>query len=191
MRISPVHTYRQSFGHISTRVVDMIRNDTEDYIPGNNNSNHPQNNYYIANAGYNFLDKEQLSRLHKLTARASKLYKSVIDTSGNNWAECLARTIVVRSHCFGGGDRSNIRVFPLEQEGNGDDALDVLEKAVEFAEATESDPCAHNVFDEYGWHGGVRECKPIKYRFNRFYGIPENQLLSSIYSYTINFKTLR
>ena len=200
MKINNINSFTTNFGHISTRTVDMIRNHVEGYKkPPHNLSSDENNSSYIPANKYRFLNMQQLIRLEKLTARAAEMGKSVVDTTGNNWQENNSIPMfVVRSHCYGGGNRSNLEVFTptynRSSENIKDDAdyvIDALEEAIDYAQEVENDPNAHDIFDEYGWHAGVRECKTGRHSCDNFRNTRTNQVLYSIYDNTINLITIK
>ena len=201
MKINSLSAYKPSFGHISTRTIDMIRKHTEGYRKTINSSNPDENgSYYNNSSKYQFLNTQQLIRLEKLTKKASDLQKSVIDVPNNSWAEDGSiPKFVVRSHIFGGGIRGNVEIFAPKYDEisdsigaiNPDSVLDSLEKAVDYAKEVEKDSNAHDVYDVYGWHAGIRDCKGISHRFDRFRSNGTNELLYLIYSNTLDLMTIK
>ena len=194
MRITSINNnYKPAFGHISKRTIDMIRSHIEGYRTDNKG-----NGAYSSGNGYQMLSGSQLLKISQLTKKASELQKSVIDTSGNNWESCnTVPVFTVRSHCYGGETRGNRAVFCIPYESvldnsiTPDEVIDKFEQAVDYAAEVEDDPCAHEMFDEYGWHGGVRESARELNYYDRFKTPEHNKVLNNIYDYTLNLSSIK
>ena len=193
MKINNISATNPNFGHITKRTIDMVRSQVEGHKVTKNGPGH-----YHLQSDYFCFNSDELSKLYELSKRASKLEKSVIDTLGNDWEEENTKSIVVRSHCYGGGSRANISIFTIPissiYEASLSDpkvVLETLERAVVYAEDTEKDPNAHEMYDEYGWHGGMTEYKASKY-FPDGYGTGEGDIaLKRIYDNTLNMRSTR
>ena len=179
-----LQTTKVNFGYVSARTIDMLRRELKETEPKDGQNKDPLSVY------------NDFKRIYDLTSRASDLQKTVIDTSGNNWKEKKTQQIVVRSHRYGGADNGNLEVFSIPRANifdspSSSDIIDTLEKAVEFAEKTEQDPYAHEIFDVYGWHGGVRENhQPMQYNRGMRSTLTENMLVS-IYDNTLNLRSVK
>ena len=187
MQINTTNVYKPSFGHISKKAVNTVRNQAEGYITDTfyDGSKHKKESKegYAVDSCYDFFDYSQLRELDTLVKKASKLKKTVIGVSSDINAENnhigIFYTTANGDNCFAP------LIFPYDTKGNGDDTLDVLEATVRAAEYMEKNDSIATIDKSYLEKILItQECNNNR-RFDRFKTKEENELLKSVYEKTI------
>ena len=170
MKIGSVSSFNTNFGHISKHAVDAVRSHAEGYRV----SSKTGEGYYSANPKYKLMTSDELTRLKDLAYRASMLDFSWIDYDPgkglvvdfykdcNPWQACR---------------------FDKQKEGNINSALDVLENAVNIAEAGEYAEIDENKTLDFIWQANI---KNVNYTPERFRNADSNKILKGIYDKTFD-----
>lgn len=185
MQISSVNR-NIAFGKISHDAVNSVRRHIEGYnYDGFCDKMHSES--YNADGKYKMMNSAQLKRLEKLVERADSLQKTLIAQTSESHRYFTSRTnegITVFS-----SNEYNDRTcrFKEEDKGNADATLDVLERAVKYAEELEANDKVYPLHREratYFGYGTVYVCP--ERGLDRFKSNEENYILRSIYSKALN-----
>ena len=181
MKITPIKSYKNfnpSFGQISSKSIDFLRNRTEGYNVTIEGDNILEN--YSLDSKFQLFDTEELEELKSLTARASKLNKSLINQSGiSDGIDVIYRDAAPIIKTF---------EFDKSREGDKNYALGLLQSAVKFAERIEVNPENRTLFSQ----NGNKKQKKVKANFrqivDRFRNKFDNNLMQTIYDDTITIQ---